>query len=71
MKKLLKSGIYGSMNSILMHSLQQKSQHLRLLFNEQYMNSNRVTPKRVKKKKKNKNAACETQTWVQWIQTYT
>ena len=72
MKKLLKSGICGSMNSTLMHYLLQKSQHLRLLFNEQYMNSNCVTPKRVKKKKKwNKNAACETQTWVQWIQTYT
>ena len=55
-----------------MHYLLQKSQHLRLLFNKQYMNSNRVTPKRVKKKKKkNKNAACETQTWVQCIQTYT
>ena len=27
------------------------------------MNSNRVTPKRVKKKR-NKNAACETHTWV-------
>ena len=52
MKKLLKSGIYGSINSTLMHCLLQKSQHLWLLFNEQYMNSNRVTPKRVKKKKK-------------------
>ena len=40
-----------------MHYLRQKSQHLRLLFIEQYMNSNRVYPKRVKKKKKkNKNA---------------
>ena len=35
-----------------MHCLRQKSQHLRLLFIEQYMNSNRVLPKRVKKKKK-------------------
>ena len=52
MKKLLKSEIYGSINSTLMHCLLQKSQHLRLLFNEQYMNSNRVSPKRVKKKKK-------------------
>ena len=52
MKKLLKSGICGFMNSTLMHCLLQKSQHLRLLFNEQYMNSNRVSPKRVKKKKK-------------------
>ena len=34
-----------------MHCLRQKSQHLRLLFIEQYMNSNRVLPKRVKKKK--------------------
>ena len=36
----------------IMHCLRQKSQHLRLLFIEQYMNSNRVLPKRVKKKKK-------------------
>ena len=35
----------------MMHCLLQKSQHLRLLFIEQYMNSNRVLPKRVKKKK--------------------
>ena len=54
MKKLLKSGICGSINSTLMHCLLRKSQHLRLLFNEQYMNSNRVTPKRVKKKKRTK-----------------
>ena len=41
----------------MMHCLLQKSQHLWLLFIEQYMNSNRVLPKRVKKKKKrNKNA---------------
>ena len=72
MKKFLKSEICGSMNSTLMHYLLQKSQHLQLLLNEQYMNSNRVTPKRVeKKKKRNKNPACKTQTWVQWIQTYT
>ena len=51
MKKLLKSGIYGSMNSTLIHCLLQKSQHLRLLFNEQYINSNRVTPKCMEKKK--------------------
>ena len=37
----------------MMHCLLQKSQHLRLLFIEQYMNSNRVLPKRVKKKNKN------------------
>ena len=54
MKKLLKSGICGSINSILMHRLLRKSQHLRLLFNEQYMNSNHVTLEHVKKKKKNK-----------------
>ena len=35
----------------MMHCLWQKSQHLRLLFIEQYMNSNHVLPKRVKKKK--------------------
>ena len=35
-----------------MHCLLQKSQHLRLLFNKQYINSNRVTQKRVKRKKK-------------------
>ena len=39
-----------------MYCLQQKSQLLRLLFIEQYMNSNRVLPKRVKKKKKKQNA---------------
>ena len=55
------------MNSTLMHCLRQKSQHLRLLFIEQYMNSNRVYPKRVKKKKKKKQKR-KTHTW---IQTYT
>ena len=54
MKKLLKSGICGSINSILMHRLLRKSQHLRLLFNEQYMNSNHVTLEHVKKKKRTK-----------------
>ena len=54
MKKLLKSEICGSMNSTLMHCLLQKSQHLRLLFNEQYMNSNHVTLDHVKKKKRTK-----------------
>ena len=38
----------------MMHCLRQKSQHLRLLFIEQYMNSNHVLPKRVKKKKEQK-----------------
>ena len=36
----------------MMHCLLQKSQHLRLLFIEQCMNSNRILPKQVKKKKK-------------------
>ena len=73
MKKLLKSGICGFMNSTLMHCLLQKSQHLQLLFNEQYMNSNHVSPKRViKKKKKNKNAKRRRGFKTQmWIQTYT
>ena len=48
----------------MMHYLLQKSQHLRLLFIEQYMNSNRVSPKRVKKKKK-KNQKRKTQTCIQ------
>ena len=51
MKKLMKSGICESINSTLMHCLLQKSQYLRLLFNEQYMNSNRVSPKRMEKKR--------------------
>ena len=37
-----------------MHYSLWKSQHLQLLFNKQYMNSSRITPKRVKKKKKKK-----------------
>ena len=66
MKKLLKSGICGYINSTLMHCLRQKSQHLWLLFNEQYMNSNHVSPKRMKKKKKKKEEQKpKTQTWVQ------
>ena len=48
----------------MMHCLLQKSQHLRLLFIKQYMNSNRVLPKRFKKKKKKKQIR-KTQTWVQ------
>ena len=56
-----------------MHCLLQKSQHLQLLFNEQYMNSNRVSSKRKKKKKKrNKNAKRRHEFKTQmWIQTYT
>ena len=38
----------------MMHCLLQKSQPLRLLFIEQYINSNRVLQKRVKKKRKEK-----------------
>ena len=53
----------------IMHCLRQKSQHLRLLFIEQYMNGNRVLPKRVKKKKK-KNAKRKRGRKT-WIQTYT
>ena len=48
----------------MMHYLLQKSQHLRLLFIEQYMNSNCVLPKRVEKKKKQKQKR-KTQTWIQ------
>ena len=51
MKKLLKSRIYGSINSAQMHCLLQEIQPLLLLFNKQYINSIRITPKRVKKKK--------------------
>ena len=49
----------------MMYCLLQKSQHLPLLFIEQYMNSNRVLPKRVKKNKKQKKQKCKTQTWIQ------
>ena len=53
----------------IMHCLRQKSQHLQLLFIEQCMNSNRVLPKRVEKKKK-KNAKRKRGRKT-WIQTYT
>ena len=36
----------------MIHCLLQKSQHLRLLFIKQYINSNHILTKRVKKKKK-------------------
>ena len=52
MKKLLKSGICGSMNSAQMHCSLWKSQHWRLLFNEQCINSSHVTPICMEKKKK-------------------
>ena len=52
MKKLLKSGICGSMNSAQMHCLLWKSQHWWLLFNEQCINSSHVTPNCMEKKKK-------------------
>ena len=61
MKKLLKSEICGSMNSTLMHRLPQKSQYLRLLFNEQYMNSNHIFSKTREKKKKKKKERTKTQ----------
>ena len=51
MKKWLKSGICGSVNSARMHCSPWKSQHLQLLFNEQCINSSRITPKCEKKKK--------------------
>ena len=65
MKKLLKSGICGSMNSARMHCSRWKSQHLQLLFNEQCMNSSRITPKRVKTKKKKtkKRKEKKNETW--------
>ena len=53
----------------IMHCLRQKSQHLRLLFIEQYMNSNRVLPKSVKKKKIQN--AKHRRVFKMWIQTYT
>ena len=41
-----------------MHCLRWENQYLLLLFNEQCINSSRITPKRMKKKKrKNENAA--------------
>ena len=50
----------------MMQCLLQKSQHLRLLFIEQYMNSNCVLPQRVKKKKKTKQKQKrKMQTWIQ------
>ena len=57
----------------IMHCLRQKSQHLKLLFIEQCMNSNRVLPKRVEKKKKNKKKqnAKGRHGFKTWIQTYT
>ena len=78
MKKLLKSGICGSVNSAQMHCSLWKSQHLRLLFNEQCMNSSRITPKRMKTKKKkrkkrtkrgltNADAASAQSKWAQYL----
>ena len=49
-EKVVESGICGSVNSARMHCLLWKSQYLRLLFNEQCMNSSRIIPKCVKKK---------------------
>ena len=54
MKKLLKSGICGFVNSARMHCSPWKSQPLRLLFNEQCMNSSRITPETCEKKRKKK-----------------
>ena len=55
MKKLLKSRIFGSVNSTLIHCSLWKSQHLLLLYNEQCMNNSCITPKRVKIKKNVRN----------------
>ena len=55
MKKLLKSAICGYVNSARMHCSPWKSQPLRLLFNEQCMNSRRITPETRENKNKNKN----------------
>ena len=55
MKKWLKSGICGFINSARMHCSPWKSQPLQLLFNKQCINNSRTTPKRVKKKKKERN----------------
>ena len=52
----------------MMHCLLQKSQHLRLLFIKQYMNSNHVSPKRMKKKKKEQKL--KTQTCIQTSPIY-
>ena len=54
MKKLLKSAICGYVNSARMHCSPWKSQPLRLLFNEQCMNSRRITPETRENKNKNK-----------------
>ena len=60
-EKVAKKWNFWVYEQYMMHCLLQKSQHLRLLFIEQYMNSNHVLPKRVKKKKTKR----KTQTWVQ------
>ena len=59
MKKLLNLWVH---EQYIMHCLRQKSQHLRLLFIKQYMNSNHVLPKRVKKIKIKKKTR-KTKTW--------
>ena len=58
-EKIAKKWNFWVYEQYMMHCLLQKSQHLRLLFIEQYMNSNHVLPKRVKKKKNKR----KTQTW--------
>ena len=65
MKKLLKSAICGYVNSARMHCSPWKSQPLRLLFNEQCMNSRRITlemREKKKGKKKEQNVKLQTQT---------
>ena len=62
MKKLMKNEICGSVNSAQMHCSLWKSQHLRLLFNEQCMNSSCISLKRVKAKKKKEKRKKRTKT---------
>ena len=68
-EKVAKKWNFWVYEQYMMHCLLQKSQHLRLLFIEQYMNSNHVLPKRVKKKKKQN--AKRKHGFKTWIQTYT
>ena len=79
MKKLLKSVICGSVNSVRIHCSLWKVN----ICGYCSMNSNRITPKRVKKKQnkkkkknkkkkqKNKNAASKTQRSKRGTQTHT
>ena len=59
MKKLIKNEICGSVNSVYVHCSLQKVN----ICGYCSLNSNRNTPKRVKKKKKRTKRSLETQTW--------